>query len=223
MDTAKQLKQFLIFSELDENSLSRLGSFSKTVKACKGSILFNDGDDASALFCLVSGRIDLIKSSPEGKEQLVRTVNAGELFAEAAVFSGKKYPVAAVAKKESVLIAIEKEKLIRFISLNPGVSLKMMGTMAGLLRHLNSLLGDLRLSTVESRLAAYLVKQFEMGRGKSFELKIQKNDLAFRLGTTSETLSRNLSRFKKGGLMKISGRKIEILSLSGLKKLANFQ
>jgi CRP/FNR family transcriptional regulator len=211
------INKSVLFSGLGPETISAIDKISKSIHLNNGGILFTEDDPASELYILSTGSVDLIKSTPDGKEQLIRRVEPGEAFAEAAVFSGELYPVTAMASSVSTLISISRQNFLNLIKTDPNVSLKMMGTMAKLLRHLNSLVGELALGSVASRLAAYLVKRSTKEGSAEFKLNMKKQDLAFQLGTIRETLSRNLSNFKRLGLIDVKGNVIFIKNIRALK------
>jgi len=91
--------------------------------------------------------------------------------------------------------------------------------MAKLLRHLNRLVAEISMKSVPARLARYLIAESKEAGSNRFELKIKKTELAFKLGTISETLSRTLKKFKDDGLISVSGKLIEILNSSGLSSI----
>lgn len=219
MDKLELLKKCAFFSDIDDVSLAGLHKIVSEKKYSKGQMIFSEGEDPTALHILGTGSVDLVKLSPEGKEKLIRTVKPGEVFAEAAVFSGETYPATAMARSESRLFTIERSKFISFVRSNPAVAIKMLGTMSRLLRHMNDLLSDLTLGSVSSRLAKFLVRTSEEEKNISFKLPVRKNDLAFILGTVSETLSRNIKKFKELGLIEVRGNLIRIRDLKKLKEL----
>lgn len=219
MKNAWVLKNCPIFSGLDDRPLDELARLAGSVKFEEGGVVFNEGEDARALYILVNGAVTLVKYSASGKEQFIRAVKKGEMFAEAAVFSGGAYPVTAVASARSELLSLKKEKFIRFIREHPDVSLKIMSVMSSLLRHLNNLLTDLSLGTVTSRLAAYLLKKAKLSQSNSVVLDISKQELAFKMGTIPATLSRNLQKLSRDRLIEVKKNRIIIKDISALEDL----
>lgn len=207
------------FAEIDDNYINELNKISLRKKVLKQSIIFSQDEKADALFILARGRIDLISTSSTGKEKLIRSVKEGETFAEAAMFAGETYPATAVAYENSEIIKVPKNAFIKFISQNPQAALQIMGAMAKLLRHLNKMLTDISLSSVNSRLAQYLLRKINESESNEITLKISKKELAFKLGTISETLSRAFGKLQKDGLIKVKNNKISILNKKFLSEL----
>lgn len=206
-----------LFSGLDETAARALGEVAVKRSYTSESIVFSEGDPAASFFILIDGSVDLIKSTPDGREQLVRQVKSGEVFAEAAMFSGIVYPAMAIARADSALIVITKPSFVGIVKDHPEVALAIMGTMAKLLRHLNKLVSDLSLGSVASRLAHYLIGESSKQKSTTFELPISKRDLAFKLGTVPETLSRTLKKFATKGTVDVQGKTITINNINELK------
>jgi CRP/FNR family transcriptional regulator len=104
---------------------------------------------------------------------------------------------------------------------HPGVALKVMKALAHRLRRMGSLVEELSFATVRSRLAAHLIHLAkEEGRltlhGTEFALAENNEQLAARLGTVRELVSRNLGRLHNQGLIHMSRRKVLIPSLEAL-------
>ena len=213
------LKRCFWFSCVDSASLLSLARFSKSKIFNKGEMIFSEDDKAEYLYILADGAVDLVKSVSSGKEHLVRSVGKGEMFAEAAMFSGDSYPATAVAKVKSQLFAINKKDFIAFIEKHPDASLKIMGTMARLLRHLNLKLAEVSLGSVSSRLAGYLLLKFGEYGDREFPLDLKKKDLAFKLGTIPETLSRIFKKFEVEGIISLDGKLIKINKIDMLRSL----
>jgi CRP-like cAMP-binding protein len=77
-----------------------------------GSALFRQGDSTFGVFRLVSGRFSLIRVTPGGTEVPMHTVRAGELFAEASLFS-PRYHCDAIAVRDSEVLVYPKAELTR--------------------------------------------------------------------------------------------------------------
>lgn len=209
-----------LFEGLDERSTEALAVSSTKQRLGRESIIFSEGEKAASLYILADGSIDLIKSTPDGREQLVRQVNPGEMFAEAAMFSGTVYPATAVTRSDSELIVINKSSFLATVKEHPEVALAIMGSMAKLLRHLNKLVSDLSLGSVANRLANYLIGESHKQQSKDLVLPIPKRDLAFKLGTVPETLSRTLKKFAARGVVDVRGRRILINNIIELEDIS---
>jgi len=212
------LKKCWLFSDLDQEAINELEAISEYKKFLPQETLFYAGDFANRFYLIIEGNVDLINSSDEGKKYLVRRVTKGQVFAEAAIFSGLEYPVTGIAKTEVEVLGFQKEKFFKLVKKYPELSLKVIEIMSRLLRHMSSLIKCLSLEKVSSRLASFILSSAK--DSMEFTLKFSKQDLAFQLGTVPETLSRNLKKLQNNGVVKVSGNKIRINDLKKLKEIA---
>jgi len=221
MNINETLKECTLFSDLKNDELSSLAKILEQKKVSKNTHLFFEGDPAENLYILASGEVKLIKASASGKEQLIRIVYPSEIFAEAAMFAGINYPATSITTKDSIVFLLNKEKFLKLIKKHPNVSVRMMGTMSKLLIHLNKMVSELHLGSVQMRLAKYLLDLSKEKKSTKFELNIKKQELAFQLGTIKETLSRNLKSLQKQGVIEVNKSQISILRPEDLKRIAN--
>lgn len=220
MNKKELLKQCFLFSGLDDSIIFKLEKIVLEKKVYGGEMLFLEGEPADSFFVLAEGRIDLVKNSIGGREQLIKSVKVGDMFAEVVAFSGEDYPATAISREQSLVFYIKTKTFLDFLKNYPQVSLKMIGGMAKLLRHLNNLVSDLSLGSVTSRLAKYLVEQTKITGTLDFELDIRKKELAQKINTVGETLSRNLKKMEEDGLILVQNRRILIKDIKQLENLA---
>jgi CRP/FNR family transcriptional regulator len=96
----------------------------------------------------------------------------------------------------------------------------MIAALAGFVREFNQQIEDLSLKEVPARLAGFLLRSLEKTGDLTITLGISKTELARSLGTTSETLSRNLTKFRDLGIISGDGRKISVLDQERFRKIA---
>ncbi len=226
MDLHQALKSSFLFSGLTEAELSQIQAIAGIKQYAKGELIFAEGKEATCFYIVASGQVKLYKISAQGKEQILHIVNPGETFAEAVMFSGGHYPAFSETLSHSRLIHLPKEAFLQLIKQNPQLSLNMLATLSKLLRRLNRLVEELSLKDVSSRLAQYLIEQSrQTGQptetGVQLELDASKTQLASRLGTISETLSRTLRKLKQAGIIQVKGNLITILDLDTLNEMAS--
>ena len=102
----------------------------------------------------------------------------------------------------------------------------MIATLSHYLRRFASLIEELSLKEVSSRIAKYLLdlslKLSKEGKNPNeVELDLTKTQLALKLGTISETLSRTLAKMKAKGIIDVKKNKILILNPQTLGELAS--
>lgn len=216
------LKQSQLFAQLDDKSLDEVAAAASLKNVAKNELIFYQGDIAHAFFVVASGKVKVFKMSPDGKEQILLIANAGDSFAEAALFSGGRFPASAQALEDSELIVISRERFVSLIEKNPDIAVNLIARLAGLLRKMTSLVEELSLTDVTTRLAHYLADQVEPSHSGpvTIQLEEKKGVLAAQLGTIPETLSRSFARLVKEKMIAMDGAEIRILDIDRMRELA---
>jgi CRP/FNR family transcriptional regulator len=96
----------------------------------------------------------------------------------------------------------------------------MIASLAAFVREFNRKVEELSLKEVSARLASFLLEEGEKYSSRKFELEISKGALASRLGTVSETLSRNFKKLRDLGCIEVAGKSITILDTDRLQTIA---
>jgi CRP/FNR family transcriptional regulator len=241
----KDLKNIFLFSELSEEELNEIRSFSHLKKFDKGEILFFDSEPYSGFYCTLDGAVKLYKISSEGKEHILHIIYPYNTFAEVPIFenygevvkNNATYPLNAMAIEDNtVVIIIPARPLLNFLENNPKLYLKMLSTLSKRLRFLNNHIENLTLLDVKKRLSKYLLeklkeaelnkeniekkKGIKLKKINSIELSISKNDLSSHLGTILETLSRTFKKLQDEKIIEVDSKKITILDFQKLKEIS---
>jgi CRP/FNR family transcriptional regulator len=219
------LRRIYLFSGIPEGDLEVLAQMARRKPFARQAIIFWEGREAHGFYVLSAGYVKLVKSSPDGKEYILRLVGPGETFAEAAVFGEAPYPATAVALEDCQTLFFPKAPFLRHLAASPSLARNMLATLSRLNLHLTRQLEDLSLKEVSARLARYLLERCQETHGKlqaglPVELPTTKTHLAAYLGTISETLSRTLSRLKSEGVIEVDKARITILDPDVLQKMA---
>jgi CRP/FNR family transcriptional regulator len=218
----KRLKSFEFLRGLDDESLARLAGSAAWKVFPPNSVVFWEGNVESNLFYLQYGSLKVLKTSPDGREQVLRFIDAGEIFNEIGVLAKKPSPATAIALEESGIWLIPRYALEEMIGTHPQTAFQIIANMADKIIELVTLAADLSLKTVEARFAKLLLEQAE---GDVIERRRWTNqtELAARLGTVPDVLSRVIRELTKAGLIEVDKQHIRILDRAGLSARAMHQ
>jgi CRP-like cAMP-binding protein len=224
--TVDLLRRCPLFSGLEEEDLKRIRTIALPKQVVKKGILFSEGEEAKGFYVILSGKVKLFKISPEGKEQTLHIVSAPDAFAEAALFLEGKYPAFAEALSDSQLLFFPRREFIQLIERNPQLSINMIVSLSLFLKRFASLIEELSLKEVSARIAKYVIDLSTRGAKegkdlKEVELDLSKTQLALKLGTISETLSRTLGKMKAKRIIDVQKNRILILNRGALEELAS--
>ena len=221
MNPIDRLRHCSLCRELDEKELKALAEIASVRRPAKGDILFWEGDHATGFYVLLAGSIRIYKASAEGKEYTIHQIRPGQMFAEAAIFGGQHYPANCAALTDSEVAFFPKDRFLHLIKTSPDISLKMIAGLSAFVREFNQMVEDLSLHEVSARLARFLLAEGERTQGDTFILDTTKAELANKLGTVSETLSRNLKKFRELQVIQVEGDRITLLDFPRLKSIAD--
>jgi len=220
MDKFNLLKNSRLFTGLDDSELNKVAAIVELKKADKNRILFFEGDEANGFYLLLEGKVKIYKASPDGKEQILHMISPGQVFAEAAIFHGNRFPANCMAADDSLVAFIPKNEFISLIENSPQISLKIIASLSAFVREFTVMVENLSLKEVPSRIATYLLQLAEDNDSETVMLQITKSELAKQLGTLSETLSRGLRKLIDSRIIQVDGNKITILDRDHLTDIA---
>jgi CRP/FNR family transcriptional regulator len=224
MELIELLKKSLLFSGLNDPDLAELATITVRRKFKKGESLFGEGDDATGFYLLVAGSIKLCRVAHDGREKVLHFVRPGETFAEAAFFGDGKYPAEGRAMAAGEVLYLPREGFLELMGMNPGFSLNLVVSLSLMLRRFARQIEELSFADVTSRLASFLVrladeKSTSYGGITYVDLGIKKGEIASRLGTASETISRTFKKLKEEGIIEVQGNRVVIHQMEKLQKL----
>ncbi len=219
------MRKIYLFSGVGEADLETLSQMAVSRDFLRQAVIFWEGKEAQGFYILARGQIKLVKTSPDGKEFILRLVRPGETFGEAAVFADSPYPATAMALEDCQTLFFPKTPFLKHLAASPTLARNMLATLSRLMFHLTRQLEDLSLKEVSARLARYILERCQETHGRiaaglTFELPTTKTHLAAYLGTISETLSRTFARLKSFGCIEVQKGRITIIDPATLQKMA---
>jgi CRP/FNR family transcriptional regulator len=216
----EQLQQTPYFAGLDADTLHRLADLATWHEYAPGAIVFLEGDTNTGLYSVHTGWVKVVKFSTDGREQVLRYIGAGEAFSEIGVFLARPNPATAIALEQSVLWQLHRSVLQPLLTAHPDLLLRLMANMADRITYLAGMVADLSLHTVEVRLARLLLDEATDGALVRHAWLTQA-ELAARLGTVPDVLSRALRTLSEASLIHVERKQITIVDRAGLAKRAS--
>ena len=217
------LRRVRIFSALSDAQVAEVAARAVRRNYEQGQVLFLDGEECEGMFVVAEGTVRLFKTSPSGREMLLAMEKAPASVAEIPVFDGGVYPASAAAVSAATIYLIPRRDFEALCRRHPDVALKVLAVVGKRLRTLVATLHQIAFGSVRQRLAQTLSDLAEQQGSSPFELPETREQLAVRLGTVREVLSRNLSRFQAQGLIRVDNRRIWIDDPEGLRQEASLE
>ncbi|HET8575957.1 MAG TPA: Crp/Fnr family transcriptional regulator [Methylomirabilota bacterium] len=189
----------------------------------KGAPVFSEGEPCEGLWVVAEGRIKISRLSARGREQVLHTEGPGATLGEVPLFDGAGYVASATALTPARLFWLPRRDLEALCRRRPDVALAIIATLAGRIRTFASLAGNLALRPVTERLGLLLLA--EAGRvrraspgGVEVTLPGTREEIAARIGTVRELVSRSLAALARRGLIAVRGRRCVLLDVKRLEE-----
>ncbi|MBE9491752.1 MAG: Crp/Fnr family transcriptional regulator [Bacteroidetes bacterium] len=222
------IRPITLFSNISDEDIDELNNNKVCRVIKKGQTIFYEGMQPTGLYCLNSGKIKIFKHGISGKEQIVRFVLAGGPLGVRALMGGRNYSASATTLEDSVVCYINKKTFFKMSIKYPEISQSLMTLLSSLLEEAESKMTTMAQKPVRERLAESLLILYDLYKteGKCNTINngsvimLSRVDLANIVGTATETVIRLLSEFKDEQLISISGRKITLLDIEGIKNAA---
>ena len=219
------LSGFQLFNKLTADEFNRL-HYEKTCSLYnKGTVIYREGSRLTGFFCVTKGIIKIFKTGIDGKEQIIRFAKKGDIIGYRSVLSNELACTTSRVIEDATLCYIQGDTLITLIKENPAFAMQLMQLTCKELGEANNYITDIAQKTVRERLAEILLllkDTFDLDENQVLQISLTREELANMVGTATESVIRLLSEFKQDKLIELQGRKIKILNLPGLKKIANF-
>lgn len=209
----KVLKRVPFFAGLSQEELESVDKRMVSLSWGEGDPLFTEGESADHLYVLASGRAKLAQHTPDGHEIVVDVLAPGDLFGGLPNLGRLAYAESAWALTTTCALRIDPGSFREILAENPRVALHVLDDVAGRLAQARSDVGRASTTTVAQRVAATLLRLADKfgqersgGRGDLIQFPLTRTDLAGMTGSTTESVSRVMSRLRKEGVID-SGRR----------------
>ena len=178
----------------------------KGYQVAKNNVIYHEGDVCENIGIIISGKIDIVSYSFEGRELLLNSLKAGDIFGNNLLFSSEPiYRGDVVAKEKCVIAFIRKDNLEYLLQNNKEFLNLYLKAQSDKAKALTARIQLLSLVNAEERLFYYASRNNNIIEFKNV------TTLAATIGVQRETLSRLLTSLIKRHLIKKEKGKITVL------------
>jgi CRP/FNR family transcriptional regulator len=216
----ESLSEIALFAALNESEIQALAQRSVERRFASGEMLFWEGEPCTGIFLLTQGSAKIFKTSAAGREMMLSLEKAPCSVAELPLFDGGPYPASVRAVGPVLALFINKSDFQQVCRQFPDVALKVLAVVGSRLRHLVDVVESMTFGSVTQRLARLLLDISRQAGADEFDLVLTHQELASRLGTVREVVSRNLARFRAEGVVRIQGHQLRIVDRESLEREA---
>ena len=221
MDRAQILKQTALFRDLNDNVVGTLSSRIVEKRLERNEILFLAGDPATGMYVIAEGAVRAFRAAPDGREQVIHVEKAVTTIAEVPVFDGGTYPSTVAAEEPTLLFYLGRNDIMAVSRAHPELALAAARLLAARLRKCAELVETLSLREVGQRVAMLFLDEARARgvlsrEGITFVQRLTHNQLAARIGTVREVVTRAIHRLEEAGFIETNGKTIRIPNINTL-------
>ncbi len=208
-----------LFQGISRRDAAKISSFCTDKWFTRGARIFSEGDLSDSLYILKEGMVRLISLSDNGRETILHILRPEEIFGEL-LLSEEKRPFTAIAIEEVLVTVISRENFLKLLATVPAVALNFIRMISKRLARVETGLAESSHTWSYHRLARVLLKLSEeygeeVPSGTRINLHLTHEDLANLIGTSRETVTTQLNKFTRMGLLKREARRL-VVTRSGL-------
>lgn len=211
------LRSLSYFASLDEDTLVSIAAVAVRRVYEPDEVIFLEGEPCAGLFAVHAGHVKIFSASLEGREQILHICGPRESFNDVAVFDGGPNPASAQAMDATQVYVIKRPTVLTLFDRYPKLAQAVVAVLAARARLLVGMVESLSLRSVTARLAKLLLDQASQG---SAAIPLTRQQMAARLGTIREMVSRALRDLESEGLIRRDGRQIIITDRAALERRA---
>jgi CRP/FNR family transcriptional regulator len=187
-------------------------------------VIYVEGEPAESVYLIERGWVKATRMSLDGREQAMLFLHSGEVFGDIAVFTGKPYPGTVTALEPVDLWIIPAANLLDLTKQSSDLAMAVIRHLGERVLHYVEFVEDLSLRNVEARVARTLLRNAEKKDGQLIVPRqswTTFDEMAVRLGTVRDVLSRALRNLENEGLLKVERHEITLLDPRNLAQRGN--
>jgi CRP-like cAMP-binding protein len=216
----ESLRSVRHFHSLNLADLTTIVTAGRVRRFRAGEMIFTEADPCAGMFVLVRGMVHLCKSSPQGQVNIMSVIEPVIMFNEITVLDGGPNPTTAMAVKDCLVWQIGHHAFQGLLEKIPQVGLSLLRVLATRNRQMIAHYEDLSFRSVVARTSKLLLDLSDYGRRSIDRRHCSIEEMASRIATVPEAISRSLNAIKNAGAVRVNRTEIEVLSIEKLVELA---
>lgn len=212
MNTIDILRSNELFKGLEEQELSIVAELTSQKTVQKNTLVISEGDISSSMYLIKEGKVNVTLANEEGKEMILATLQQGDNFGELSLLDDDPRSANVIALEKCVFIVLQRADFYQLLKQNSTIAIGVIKYLCQRVRFITSIAQSLALLDVYGRLVKLLLSLSAPGKdGKLVaSLPLTHKEIASRVGSSREMISRILSELEKGQYLIIESKIITI-------------
>jgi len=215
------LKRCILFKDINSEDLSNFLNMSNyTIKKYpEGNVVVIEGSECEELGILLEGLLEVQTLYPSGKLLTFSQLKPAEIFGEAIIFSKmNKFPATIGAIRDSKIMFLKKEDLINCLTNCHRFMENFLELLSNKLLILNKKVKMLSLENIRKKIENFLMEEYKKQGSKIIKVSLSRKEMAEHMGIQRPSLSRELIKMRKEGIIEFDKKVIIIKDIGVLSK-----
>lgn len=210
IDLLMNIELFRSFSSGQIQKLFNLSKY-KLQKYEKGQIIHIQNELCESMEIILQGKASVQKIDQEGNILRVAVFSDGDILGVNLMFSDRNYyPMTVVSESNLILLSIYRDLILELSHNNTEFMMGLLGVISNKTLLLTDKIDAISLKTIREKIKDFLKYEFYLQASKTIRLNISKKELAEKLGVQRTSLSRELNKMRKDGLIDFDAKTITI-------------
>ena len=220
------LQRHFLFRELTTPEIDELLTYARVERVRANETIFLKGSPGTGLMAVLQGEVRISVPGFDGRQITLTTFGDGEIFGEIALLDGGERTADATAITNVELLAIDRRSFLPFLERHPKIATKLLVALCARLRRTTEQVEDLALLDLPARLAKKLLgiagaKGVKTARGIRISAALTQSELANMVGTSRESINRQLARWQRDGIVHLAQGAITITDAAALQRIVD--
>lgn len=199
------ISEIKLFSSLGEESRNRYAPALMWRNYAENDLVIDIGDGSTDVLFVVTGAVRVIHRAEAGKDVILGELEAGDFFGEMAAIDGLARSANVTALRPSRIATMRASSFMSILTSEPEVCRVVLELLVSRIRMLNRKLSEHAYLTAKQRLYSELLRLSRPRKGHDGQRSVSppptQRELAERIGSRREVVSRELSALEKESLL----------------------
>ena len=201
------LDQVPLFEGLSAEELATIEAHAVRKPYRRNTVIIERGDEANTLFVLLEGRVKAYIADENGKEIVLNEPGPGAQLGELALLADIPRTASVMTVEDSVFLVLTKRSFLQCLSDHPNIAFNLIGLLVRRIQAMTESIGDLALRDVYGRVAKMLSDSASDEEGQLITPPFTHQQIADRVGSSREMVSKILKDLKTGGYLASAGKR----------------
>lgn len=221
--TADTLLGVDIFRSLENDARASIARHCHTYRYVPQHAVVCNQEASNDVYFVISGKVRATLFSRSGKEVAFRDLGSGEMFGDLSAIDGRPRCANVITQEESVVLTMGSPAFQDVLRDHPAVAFSVLCRLTGMVRDLSDRVVEFSTLGVNNRIHAELLRLARKHPGEGGQVEITRPpthaDIASRVSTRREAVTKELSRLTDAGLIERRGKSLVVRDVERLRAM----